>query len=98
MHNFHSQFIKNNPDNKAYMLLTNSDSLMYKIEAENVYKVSYKDKELLNFSNYPKDLKYYRNATNLIVGKMKDEKCGSVPIKSCAGLKSETSLHNRRQS
>ena len=98
MHNFHSQFIKNNPDDKAYMLLTNSDSLMYKIEAENVYKVSYKDKELLNFSNYPKDLKYYRNATNLIVGKMKDEKCGSVPIKFCAGLKSETSLHNRRQS
>ena len=98
MHNFHYQFIKNNPDDKAYMLLINADSLMYKIEAENVYKDSCKDKELLNFSNYPKDLKYYSNATNLIVSKMKDEKCGSVPMKFCAGLKSKTSLRNRRQS
>ena len=95
MHNFHYQFIKNNPDDKAYMLLINADSLMYKIEAENVYKDSYKDKELLNFRNYLKDLKYYSNATNLVVGKIKDEKCGRVPIKFCAGLKSKTSLHNR---
>ena len=29
---------------------------------------------------------------------MKDEKCGRVPIKFCAGLKSKTSLHNGRQS
>ena len=37
------------------MLPTDSDSLMYKIEAENVYEDFYKDKELFDFSNYPKD-------------------------------------------
>ena len=53
------------------MLLTDTDSLIYYIEAENVYEDFYKDKELFDFSNYPKDSKYYAN--NLVVGKMKDE-------------------------
>ena len=49
------------------MLLTDTNSLMYKIEAENVYEDFYKIKELLDFSNYPKDSKYYNNANNLVV-------------------------------
>ena len=32
------------------MLLTDTDSLMYKTEAENVYEDSYKEKELFEFS------------------------------------------------
>ena len=34
------------------------DSLMYKIETENVYENVCKEKALLNFSNYPKGSKY----------------------------------------
>lgn len=34
------------------------DSLMYKIETENVYENVYKEKALFNFSNYPKGSKY----------------------------------------
>ena len=37
------------------MLLTDTDSLMYKMETGNVYEDLYKDKELLDFNNYPKD-------------------------------------------
>ena len=62
------------------MLLTDTNSLMYKIEAENVYEDFYKIKELLDFSSYPKDSKYYNNANNLVVDYMKDETC-DVPIK-----------------
>ena len=40
------------------MLLKDCDSRMYKIEAENVYEDFYKDRELFDFSNYPKDQKY----------------------------------------
>ena len=40
---------------------------MYKIEAENVYEDFYKINELLDFSNYPKDSKYYSNANSLVV-------------------------------
>ena len=34
------------------------DTLMYKIETENVYENFYKEKALFNFSNYPKGSKY----------------------------------------
>ena len=55
-------------------------SFMYETEAENVYENFYKDKELFDCSNYPEDSKYYNNANNFAVGKMKDETCGT-PIK-----------------
>ena len=61
-------------------MLTDTDSLVYKIETENVYEDLYKSKELFDFSNYPKDFKYYNDASNLVVGKMKNETSG-VPIK-----------------
>ena len=48
------------------MLLTDTDSFIYKIEAENVYENFYKDKTLFDFSNYPKYSKYYKYANNLI--------------------------------
>ena len=37
------------------MLLIDADSIMYKIETENVYEDFHKDKELFDFSNYLKD-------------------------------------------
>ena len=36
------------------MLLTDIDSLVYKIKVENVYEDSYKDKELPGCSNFQK--------------------------------------------
>ena len=47
-------------------MLTDTDSLMYKIEAGNVYEDFCKNKDLLGFSNYPKDSKYYNNLNNLL--------------------------------
>ena len=40
---------------------------MYKIGAENVYEDFYND-----FSNYPKDSKYYNNSNNLVLDKIND--------------------------
>ena len=59
MQDFHYNYIKNKYGHKVGTFLRNTDSLMYKIEAENVYEDFYKDKELFEFSNLPKDLKYY---------------------------------------
>ena len=86
MQDFHYNYVKNKYGGKTEMLLTDTDSLMHNIKAENVYEDFYKDKELSDFSNYPKDSKYYNNANNLVVGKMKDETIG-VPIKDFVGLK-----------
>ena len=84
MQDFHYNYIKNKYGGKAGMLLTDTDSLMYKIKVENVYEDSYKDKELPGFSNYPKDLRYYNNANSLVVGKMKDEIFGVLIKRSCS--------------
>ena len=40
MQDSHYNYIKNQYGDKAEMLLTDTDSCMYKIEAENVYKTS----------------------------------------------------------
>ena len=52
-------------------MLADTDSFMHKIEVENVYEDFYKNKELFDFSNNPKDSKYYNNENNVVVGKMK---------------------------
>ena len=69
-------------------MLADTHSFVHKIEVENVYEDFYKNKELFDFSNNPKDSKYYNNENNLVVGKMKDEKC-DVPIKGFVGLESK---------
>ena len=47
MQDFHCIYIKIKSCDKVEMLLADSDSLIYKIEAENVYDNFHKDKELL---------------------------------------------------
>ena len=57
MQDFHYNYIKNKHVDTAEMWILDTDSIMYKIEAENIYEDFCKDKDLLNFSNYPKDRK-----------------------------------------
>ena len=52
MQGFDYDDIKNKYGDKAQMLLTDTDSLLYKIKAENIYEDFYKDKELFDISNY----------------------------------------------
>ena len=67
------------------MLLRDNDSIIYEIETKNVYEDL--EEELFDFSNYPKDSKYFHGANSLVVGKIKDETSG-VAIKGFVGLKS----------
>ena len=59
MQDFQYNYIKNKYGGKAKMLLTDTNSLFQKIEAEKVYEDFYKDKELFDFSKYSRDSKYY---------------------------------------
>ena len=88
MQDFHYNCIKNKYGDKAKMLLTDTGSLMYKIETKSSYEDLYKDKELFDFSNYPKDSKYYSGTSNFVAGKMKD-KTGGMPIKGFLELKTK---------
>ena len=79
MHDFHYNYIKKKYDNRARLLFTDTDSLTYEIEAEDVYKDFWNDKDMFDNSNYPENSPYYCNVNTKINGKFKDEACG-VPI------------------
>ena len=70
------------------LLFTDTDSLCYEIYGKNIYKKIYKQKQLVDLSNYPKSSKYFCNDNKKVVGKMKDEYGGKL-IKKCIGLKSK---------
>ena len=52
MQDFNYHYIKNKYGDKAKMLLTDTDVLLYKIESHNIYEDFCKDKELLDSSYY----------------------------------------------
>ena len=49
---FHYDYIKDNYVNSARLLFTDTDSLIYKVKTEDVYKDFSKDKEMFGFSHY----------------------------------------------
>ena len=72
----------------AELLFTDTDSLVYEITSENIYKEFFKWKNLFDFSNYPKDSIFYDDTNKIVTGKMRDE-YGGVIIDQFIGLKSK---------
>ena len=83
---FHYRFIKKHFD--AELLYTDTDSLTYEIKSEDIYEEFFKLKHLFDFSNYPKDSKFFDQANKKVIGKMKDDLEGKI-IGEFAGLKSK---------
>ena len=83
---FHYNFIKKKFD--AESLFTDTDSLAYEIKSENVYEEFFKWKDLFDFSNYPKDSKFFDETNKKAIGKMKDEFSGVI-VDEFVGLKSK---------
>ena len=88
MYDFHYNYIKKKHSNRARLLFTDTDSLTYEIEAEDVYKDFWNDKDMFDNSDYPESSPYYCNANKKIIVKFKDEACG-IPITEFIGLKSK---------
>ena len=86
MYEFHYDYIKNKYDTNLRLLFTGTDSLIYEIRTEDVYKDFSNDKETFGFGNYSTKSKYYKNLNKLVVGKMKDETAG-IAIKEFVGLR-----------
>ena len=68
MYDLHYNFIKKHLD--AELLFT--DSLTYEIKSD-VYEEFFKHEHLFDFSNYPKDLKFFDATNKKVIAKMKDE-------------------------
>ena len=86
MYDFHYNFIKKHFD--AELLFTDTDSLTYEIKSEDVHEQFFKHKHLLDFSNYPKDSKFFDQAKTTGFDKMKEESGGKI-IDEFVGLKSK---------
>ena len=92
MYDFHYSFIKKSFD--AELLFTDTDSLTYEIKSENVYEEFFKWKDLFDFSNFPKDPKFFDDTNKKVIGKMKDE-FGGVIVEEFVGLKSK--MHSMKK-
>ena len=88
MYNFHYNYILPKYGKKAKLLFTDTDSLCYHIETEDVYSDFFGDRELFDNSDYPSDSKFYFSENKKVIGKFKDETAG-VPIREFIGLKSK---------
>ena len=67
IYNFHCNFIKKNFN--AELLFTDTDSLIYEIKSEKVYKEFFKWKDLFDFSNYSKDSKLFNETNKKLLAK-----------------------------
>ena len=88
MYDFHYNYIKDKYGDKAKLLFTDTDSLMYEIETKDVYKDLFVDKEKFDNSDYSKDSPFYFGENKKVIGKFKDEAAG-IPITEFVGLKSK---------
>ena len=86
MYNFYYNYIKRKYD--AKLLSTNTDSLVYETETNDVYEDFDKDKNLLDISDYPRDSKFFDLVNKKVIGKMKDVFKGKI-ISEFVGLNSK---------
>ena len=86
VYDLHYRFIKKHFD--ADLLFTDTDSLTYEIKSKDVYEEFFKHKHLFDFSNYPKNSKFFDETNKKVIGKMKDEFEGKI-IDEFVGLKSK---------
>ena len=88
MYDFYYNYIKKKYNDRARLMFTDTDSLTYEIEAEDVCKDFWNDKKMFDNSDYLENSQCYCNANKKVIGKFKDEACG-VPIVEFIGLKSK---------
>ena len=88
MYDFHYNYIKQKYGEKAKVLFTDTDSLTYEIESEDVYQDFWNDKDRFDNSDYPENSSYFDKTNKKVIGKFKDEAAG-VPICEFVGLRSK---------
>ena len=88
MYDFHYNYIKKKYGSKARLLFTDTDSLTYEIEADDVYQDFFNNKDKFDNSDYPESSPYFDNTNKKVIGKFKDE-ASSIPIIEFIGLRSK---------
>ena len=88
MYDFHYNYIKRKYYSCAQLLFTDTDSLCYSIQTEDIYQDMSADQHMFDTSDYNPNHPLYSTINKKIIGKMKDETHG-IPIQEFVGLKSK---------
>ena len=88
MYDFFYNHLKKQYGEKCELLYTDTDSLLLKIETEDVYKDIKANENFYDTSNYPKEHPLHSTVNKKVLGKMKDE-CEGTPISEYVGLRSK---------
>ena len=88
MYDFHYNHIKRKYGQNAKLCFTDTDSLFYSIETDDLYKDMGNDSKLYDFSDYPTSHVLYNDVNKKVIGKFKDEYNGTV-ISEFIGLRSK---------
>ena len=89
MYNFHyNHMLRKYGAEKIKLLFTDTDSLMYQIQTEDVYKDMQEDQDLFDTSEYPPEHFFFSEANKKKIGKFKDENAGE-PALEFVGLRAK---------
>jgi hypothetical protein len=83
---FHYDVIKAQYGERAKLLFTDTDSLCYHIQTDDIYKDMYKSQELYDLSNLPHDSPFFDKTNKKVLGKFKDE-CDGAAAAEFVGLR-----------
>ena len=86
MYDFWYNDVKAQYGDKAQLLYTDTDSLLFEVETPNPYEDMLVNKTSYDLSEYPRDSPYFDSTNKKVVGKFKDE-CNGVPIAEFVGLR-----------
>ena len=86
IYDFHYNYIKNKFENKAKLLFTDTDSLTYEIEINDLYQDFWNDRNKFDTSEYPENSPFYGKTNDKVIRKFKDETLG-LPITESIGLR-----------
>ena len=86
MYDFHYNYMKVKYGEKAKLLFTDTDSLCYEIQTDDVYIDMHTDQHLFDTCKYNPDHFLYSLHNKKVIGKMKDE-CDGKIIEEFVGLR-----------
>jgi len=73
MYDFHYNTMKPKYGNNIEVLMTETDSFVYKVKTKDFYKDMYENKEDFDMSEYSKDNQFYDETNKKVLGRFKDE-------------------------